>query len=74
MKNNKEEEEYPCDFKETLIKIFLALISIVSVILYFVMENKIYVILSLVCLGLSYAYDYHLKRKKKKINHSLWKN
>jgi hypothetical protein len=30
------------------------------------------VILSLVCLGLSYAYDYNLKRKK--INHSLWKN
>jgi 4-hydroxybenzoate polyprenyltransferase len=54
------------DFNEELIKIFLALISIVSVILYFVMENKIYVILSLVCLGLSYAYDYHLKRKKKK--------
>ena len=53
------------DFNEELIKIFLALISIVSVILYFVMENKIYVILSLVCLGLSYAYDYHLKRKKK---------
>ncbi|MDA7810517.1 hypothetical protein N8978_03615 [Flavobacteriaceae bacterium] len=51
------------DFNEELIKIFLA---IVSVILYFVMENKIYVILSLVCLGLSYAYDYHLKRKKKK--------
>ena len=55
------------DFNEELIKIFLALISIVSVILYFVMENKIYVILSLVCLGLSYAYDYHLKRKKKLI-------
>jgi 4-hydroxybenzoate polyprenyltransferase len=54
------------DFNEELIKIFLALISIVSVILYFVMDNKIYVILSLVCLGLSYAYDYHLKRKKKK--------
>ena len=72
MKNNKEKEEYPGGFKETLIKIFLALISIVSVILYFVMENKIYVILSLVCLGLSYAYDYNLKRKK--INHSLWKN
>jgi len=54
------------DFNEELIKIFLALISIVSVILYFVMENKIYVILSLVCLGLSYAYDYHLKRKNKK--------
>jgi len=54
------------DFNEELIKIFLALISIVSVILYFVMENKIYVILSLVCLGLSYAYDYHLKRKKNK--------
>ena len=53
------------DFNEELIKIFLALISIVSVILYFVMENKIYVILSLVCLGLSYAYDYNLKRKKK---------
>ena len=65
MKNNKEEEEYPGEFKETLIKIFLTLISIVSVILYFVMENKIYVILSLVCLGLSYAYDYNLKRKKK---------
>ena len=63
MKNNKEKEEYPGEFKETLIKIFLALISIVSVILYFVMENKIYVILSLVCLGLSYAYK--LKRKKK---------
>ena len=53
------------DFNEELIKIFLALISIVSVILYFVMENKIYVILSLVCLGLSYAYDYHLKKEKK---------
>jgi len=54
------------DFNEELIKIFLALISIVSVILYFVMDNKIYVVLSLVCLGLSYAYDYHLKKKKKK--------
>ena len=65
MKNNKEEEDYPGEFKDILIKIFLALISIVSVILYFVMENKIYVILSLVCRGLSYAYDYNLKRKKK---------
>ena len=65
MKNNKKEEDYPGEFKDILIKIFLKLIAIVSVILYFVMENKIYVILSLVCLGLSYAYDYHLKRKKK---------
>ena len=40
MKNNKEEEEYPGEFKETLIKIFLALISIVSVILYFVMDIR----------------------------------
>jgi 4-hydroxybenzoate polyprenyltransferase len=54
------------EFKEILIKIFLALISIVFVILYFVMDNNIYVVLSLVCLGLSYAYDYNLKRKKKK--------
>jgi|TARA_B100000809_G_scaffold239198_1_gene260557 hypothetical protein len=54
------------EFKEILIKMFLALISIVSVILYFVMDNNIYVVLSLVCLGLSYAYDYNLKRKKKK--------
>jgi hypothetical protein len=53
-------------FKEILIKMFLALISIVSVILYFVMDNNIYVVLSLVCLGLSYAYDSNLKRKKKK--------
>ena len=57
------------EFKEILIKMFLALISIVFVILYFVMDNNIYVVLSLVCLGLSYAYDYNLKRKK--INHSL---
>ena len=54
------------EFKEILIKMFLALISIVFVILYFVMDNNIYVVLSLVCLGLSYAYDYNLKRKKKK--------
>ncbi len=54
------------EFKEILIKMFLALISIVSVILYFVMDNNIYVVLSLVCLGLSYAYNYNLKRKKKK--------
>ena len=59
MKNEKE-------FKEQLIKIFLSLISIVSVIFYFVMDNNIFVVLSLVCLGLSYAYDYHLKTKKKK--------
>jgi 4-hydroxybenzoate polyprenyltransferase len=54
------------EFKEILIKMFLALISIVFVILYFVMDNNIYVVLSLVCLGLSYAYDSNLKRKKKK--------
>ena len=52
------------DFNEELIKIFLALISIVSVILYFVMD--ISWLFPLVLSGLSYAYDYNLKRKKKK--------
>ena len=52
--------------KKELVKIFLALISIVSVILYFVIENNIYLVLSIACLVPSYAYDYHLKRKKKK--------
>tara|TARA_B110000116_G_C16217687_1_gene307974 strand:- start:210 stop:416 length:207 start_codon:yes stop_codon:yes gene_type:complete len=65
MKNNKEEEKYPGEFKETLMKSFLRLIAIVSIILYFVMENNISWILPLVCSGLSYAYDYNLKRKKK---------
>ena len=51
------------DFNEELIKIFLALISIVSVILYFVMD--ISWLFPLVLSGLSYAYDYNLKRKKK---------
>jgi len=52
--------------KKELIKIFLALIAIVSVILYFVMENQKYLVLTLVCIVPSYAYDYYLKRKKKK--------
>ena len=64
MKNNNEEEDYPGEFKDILIKIFLKLIAIVSVILYFVMD--ISWLFPLVLSGLSYAYDYNLKRKKKK--------
>jgi len=64
MKNNKEEEDYPGEFKDILIKIFLKLIAIVSVILYFVMD--ISWLFPLVLSGLSHAYDYNLKRKKKK--------
>ena len=51
------------EFKETLMQGFLALISVVSVILYFVMD--ISWVFPLILLGLSYAYDYNLKRKKK---------
>ena len=52
------------EFKETLMQGFLALISVVSVILYFVMD--ISWVFPLILIGLSYAYDYNLKRKKKK--------
>jgi hypothetical protein len=51
------------EFKETLMQGFLALISVVSVILYFVMD--ISWVFPLILIGLSYAYDYNLKRKKK---------
>ena len=51
------------EFKETLMQGFLALISVISVILYFVMD--ISWVFPLILLGLSYAYDYNLKRKKK---------
>ena len=51
------------EFKETLMQGFLALISVVSIILYFVMD--ISWVFPLILIGLSYAYDYNLKRKKK---------
>ena len=66
MENNKEEEEYPGEFKYTIIKIIVLLPSLAFGGLYFFYDNNLYLYLFL---GLGILdlviFEFFLKKKRK---------
>lgn len=66
MENNKEEEEYPGDFKDTIIKIIVLLPSLAFSGQYFFSDNNLYLylFLGLVILDLV-IFEFFLKKKRK---------